>query len=161
MSNTMIKQWSKAKEKWIDLFFKVMIWIKGIDGVVDLLGSIVFALSRPSNVILFLFQKELMEDPYDQLAHYLINLTEQAHPGTRLFIVIYLAIHGLIKIGMVYALHRKSHLAYKIAAAILSVFLLYQIYRFSHTGSNILLLAILFDAIMLWLIKHEYKKLKH
>lgn len=157
----MMKYWSQKKEKWIDLFFKIMIWIKGLDGVVDILGSIVFAISRPSNVVLFLFQKELMEDPYDRLAHYLINLTENTHPGTRLFVVVYLAIHGLIKVGMVYALHRKSHLAYKIAAAILCIFLLYQIYRFSHTGSTLLLVAILFDVLMLILIKHEYKKLNH
>lgn len=142
--------------------FKISIIIKGIDGVLDVITGL-FLLFSASNFILkiipFLVRKELVEDPQDIIANYFLAVSQNILPSTKLFIIIYLIIHGLIKIGLALALSVKSFQVYKIAQIVLITFICYQIYRFSHTHSSILLITTLMDIVIAFLIQGEAKNL--
>lgn len=143
-------------------FFKLTILIKGIDGILDIIASLVLLFSASNfiaNIVPFFARKELLEDPKDVIANYLLNISQNTLPDTRLFIIIYLAIHGLIKIGLALALNGNSYRAYKISEIILIIFVGYQAYRFSHTHSLILLMFTLLDIIIIFLVHSESKKL--
>lgn len=141
--------------------FKFTILIKGIDGLIDLLTSLILLISS-GNVILksipFLTRKELIEDPQDLIANYLINIAQNFLPDTQKFIILYLAIHGLIKMGIALALNTNNYRAYKISGTVLALFIIYQFYRFTHTHSLTLLFFSFFDIFILILIYFESKK---
>ena len=146
----------------LNRFLKLAIIIKGIDGILDVLTSIILFFYGSSflvKIIPFLLRKELIEDPQDLVANYLFNSTQHILPNTKLFIIIYLAIHGLIKIGLALAIRSHNIKAYKITAIILAIFICYQFYRFSHTHSSFLLLVTLFDMTILYLIYNERKNI--
>ncbi len=142
--------------------FKFTIIIKGIDGVLDIIVSAILLFFAPDSIakiIPLLVRKELIEDPKDIIANYLLNISQHILPDTFWFIVVYLTLHGLIKIGLALALNSENHRAYKIAEIILITFIGYQFYRFSHTHSNVLLLFTLVDVIIVLLIHSESKRL--
>ncbi len=144
-------------------FFKTVIIIKGIDGVLEVFASTFLLLSGANSVIEKIpsfVQKELIKDPDDMISNYLLHIFEYALPDTQLFIAIYLAIHGLIKIGLVFALNSKSYRAHEIAKIVLIIFIGYQFYRFEHTHSMLLLFFTLVDIIIVSLIHSEEQRLR-
>jgi uncharacterized membrane protein len=155
---------NKKYKLFLHRFFKITVIIKGIDGVLDVFASLVLFFSTSgfiANIIPFLFRKELIEDPKDVIVNYLLNISQNMLPDTRLFIIIYLAVHGLIKISLALALNSDNYRAFKISELVLILFVSYQAYRFCHTYSIILLIVTLLDIIIIFLIHFESKKLSH
>src|SRR3712207_6850015 len=56
----------------------------------------------------------------------------------RTFAVLYLTLHGLVKLGLVVALLRELRPAYPVAIGVLTVFIGYEAYRAVRTGSSAL-----------------------
>lgn len=142
--------------------FRVTILVKGIDGLLDVLSGLFLVLigaDRRNEIIPFLVRGELVEDPNDIIANYLLNVSHHLLPDTQTFIILYLAIHGFAKIGIALSLWGKNVKLYKLAGALLAVFIIYQLYRLSHTHSVILLVTTLFDAVILFLLQREYRAL--
>src|SRR5689334_11979005 len=102
---------SKGPKTTTEKLFDVAITIKGIDGGVQIIGAIVLALV-PTAVITHLANaivtRDLLGDQEGTLAHHLTKAAADfAGGGTRTFALIYLLLHGLIKVGLVLALLRK------------------------------------------------------
>jgi len=154
------------KEKYkifLHKFFEFSLIVKGLDGVLDLVfGSVLlFSATNPiAKAMPFLFRQELIEDPADRIANWLVGASENIAPATATFIALYLVIHGLVKISLALALLSKHYRLYQIAGVVLGIFISYQIYRFAHTHSIALLLITIYDIIILSLIYPEAKKLK-
>ncbi|MGH9435773.1 MAG: DUF2127 domain-containing protein, partial [Terriglobia bacterium] len=56
-----------------ELFFRVTVWLKGLDAILEIVGGIGLLLVSPAvilRVVAFLTQDELAEDPRDLVAHY-------------------------------------------------------------------------------------------
>jgi uncharacterized membrane protein len=68
--------------------------------------------------------------------------------------------HGVVKIGLVWALFRKYLWAYPIARVAFGLFLAYQVYRYSHTHSVWLLALSILDIFVIVLTWLEYKRLR-
>ncbi len=144
-------------------FFRVSVIIKGVDGVLDLVSSwfLFFSATNPiATALPFLFRRELLEDPEDFIANWLIGASQKVLPETLTFIAVYLLIHGLVKISLALALLSKHYRVYQVAGIVLAAFIGYQIYRFTHTHSLALLLVTIYDVIILSLIYPEAKNLK-
>lgn len=140
--------------------FALGIWLKGIDGVLEIVGAALFFLFSPvilNQFVITLTQHELVEDPHDRIATALRQLTAQLSLNTQLFAALYLLAHGFIKIGLVIGLWRGKHWAYPAAMTFLGLFIAYQCYRLSYQFSVGLLLLTLFDVIMVGLTWHEYR----
>lgn len=144
-------------------FFEFSLIIKGLDGILDLIfGSVLlFSATNPiAKALPFLFRRELIEDPADRLANWLVGASQNITHDTATFIALYLLIHGLVKISLTLALLSKHYRLYQIAGVVLLIFISYQIYRFAHTHSIALLLVTIYDIIILSLIYPEAKNLK-
>ena len=143
----------------LDQTFEVGIILKGLDGVLEVIGGLLLLVVSPATidrVVTSLTQHELSEDPHDVLATHLLRT---AHGLTAvLFGAVYLLAHGLVKVILVTALLKNQLWAYPWTIAFLGVFIIYQLYRLSFQPSVGLTALTIFDAVIAWLIYREYRK---
>jgi uncharacterized membrane protein len=145
----------------LHIFFRVMIFFKGIDGIVETLGGIVLASVSSqaiTNFVYSLFGSELLE-PDDFLTHYLVRLLTHLSVSTHTFAVVFLLGHGLVKFGLATCIWFNKLWAYPLAGVILSLFVIYQVIRFGSTHSVLLLLITAVDIIIIAMLRPEYKQL--
>lgn len=144
----------------LDTTFNVTLILKGLDGVLELLGGVLLLVIAPATIDHFarwLTQHELSQDPHDFLARHLLHVTANLHK-TQLFGALYLLFHGAAKVVMVAGLWRREHWAYPVAFVFLGGFAVYQIYRMTFAPSIGLALLTVFDVFMLWLTWREYRR---
>lgn len=146
----------------ISVLFKVSVISKGIDGVLEIIGAALLLFLSPADihgVVLALTQHELSEDPQDLIARYLTRSTLDLAVGTKVFAATYLIWHGVVKLVLITALLWKRRWAYPAAIAAFGLFLLYQLYRYSHTASSELLFLSALDIVIIVLTYLEYRRL--
>jgi uncharacterized membrane protein len=143
--------------------FAASVLIKGMDGVLETIGGILFMFVDPkalSSLVISFTTHELSEDPDNWFATTLRHLVHNLSSDTKLFVSVYLVAHGLIKIFLVAGLLREKLWAYPAALWFLGIFLLYQFYQFSHTHSLGLLALSAFDLFVASLVWLEYRSRK-
>ena len=147
----------------IHVLFNVGVIAKGIDGVLEIVGGVLLFLVSPGRiytVMQVLTQHELSEDPRDLIASWLRNSAHHLTASITLFAAVYLLWHGAVKVGLVAALLLRRRWAYPAAIVAFSVFLAYQLYRYTHTHSPALLALSVMDILVIILTWLEYRQLK-
>ncbi len=148
----------------LDRLYRIGLWIKGIDGILEIVGGLVLLLvSQPKlgQFVTFLTQRELAEDPRDWIAGHLRDAVNQLSPNTKLFASMDLLIHGVVKLCLIVALLRAWPWSYRPAIAVLLVFIGYQVYQLSLHFSLALLLVSLLDAAIVLLVWREYRQVSY
>lgn len=154
---------SKMSQQQVHRLFAAGVLIKGVDGVLETIGGILFMFVSPkalNSLVIFLTAHELSEDPDDWFAASLRSAVHNLSSDTKLFVSVYLVAHGLVKVFLVAGLLRKKLWAYPAALWFLAIFILYQLYRFSHTHSLGLLALSAFDLFVAALVWLEYRSQK-
>jgi len=149
------------ERKWHE-FFELGILVKGIDGILQLIGgaALLFVSSADINTIaLFFIRGELSEDPKDFLANLFLNAT-QSVIRMQTFAGILLIVHGAVKIFLVAGLVRNKLWAYPASIMIFGGFVLYQFYQLSTGYSLFLWIVTIIDILVIALIVHEYRHKK-
>jgi len=150
------------KSKIWQILFLVGVFFKGLDGVLETLGGLIFLFLRHGALEKFariVFKGELAEEPHDIIANYLINLAAHTSRDTEFFAAIFLLVHGIIKILIVTGLYLRKLWIYPLAEFVLGLFVIYQLYRFSHTFSVLLIFLTIVDIFIIFLIYTEHKRL--
>jgi uncharacterized membrane protein len=145
----------------LDRTFRISISLKGLDGLLEIIGGIVLLFVAPATLQHWaraLTAHELAEDPHDFVATHLLHSASQLSRATTLFGAIYLLSHGIAKVVLVVALLRGQLWAYPWLIALLGVFIVYQLYRLSYGFSLGLTLLTAFDVFVVWLTVLEYRK---
>jgi uncharacterized membrane protein len=145
----------------LDRLYRIGLWIKGLDGILEIAGGLVLLLvSQPQlgQLVTFLTQRELVEDPRDWIAGHLRDAVHQLSPSTKLFASMYLLIHGVVKLCLIVALLRQWPWSYRPAIAVLLAFIAYQVYQLSLHVSLALLLVSVLDAAIVLLVWREYRQ---
>ena len=145
----------------LDRTFRISIGLKGLDGVLEIIGGLVLFFVAPATLQAWarsLTAHELAEDPHDFVATHLLHSASQLSRGTTLFGALYLLSHGIAKVVLVVALLRNQLWAYPWMIALLGVFIVYQIYRLSYRFTVGLTLLTLFDLFVVSLTVLEYKR---
>jgi len=145
----------------IHKIFRASILLKGAYSLIELIAGLILLVVSSNTIVSTvrsIFQHELLEDPHDLFANYLINFFSSF--SLKLFIAWYLIIHGVIKLGLISALWRKKIKAYPIAIGIFIIFLIYQIYKYILTPSIILIILSVLDVLIIILIYIEYGHIK-
>jgi uncharacterized membrane protein len=153
----------QRKSQIIHVLFNLGVIGKGIDGVLEIVGGVLLFFVSPDSIhslIQVLTQHELSQDPRDQIANYLLNSTHHLTKGVMIFAAAYLLWHGAVKVGLVVALLLKRRWAYPAAIVAFSLFLVYQLYRYTHTHSPALLALSIVDVFVIILTWIEYERLK-
>jgi uncharacterized membrane protein len=145
----------------LDKTFKIGLVLKGLDGVLEVIGGILLLFLSPdaiAHLVRMLTAHELSEDPHDLVARYLLHTTAHLNHGTTLFGAIYLLSHGLAKIVLVALVLRGKLWAYPWLIGLLLVFIAYQLYEiiFVHFSAGLTALTV-FDAFLVWLTWREYR----
>jgi uncharacterized membrane protein len=147
----------------IHLLFKIGVWSKAIDGSLELItGAALLFTSAASlrNLVGWLTQGELQEDPTDFFANHLVDFFHRLSISTKHFASVYLLVYGITKIGLAAGLLRGKLWAYPTALTVLGIFLYYQAYRFSHNHSVGLGLVSVLDLIIIVLVWRDYQYTK-
>jgi uncharacterized membrane protein len=155
---------ARERERLIHVFFAIGVIGKGIDGVLEIVGgALLFVVNRLQihNLVRILTQHELSEDPHDIVASYLLNTTQHLTAGTQAFGAIYLLWHGVVKVALVAGLLLKRLWAYPAAIVAFVLFLVYQLYRYSHTHSPELVVLSIVDVLIIVLTWLEYTRLRN
>lgn len=153
----------KRTEKfdWWDRLFTIGIVVKGLDGVLELVGGVLLLFVAPArirDIAVLITQPELTEDPNDFIAtHILHSATGLSHPVV-LFAALYLLAHGMVKVVLVTGLLLNQLWAYPWMIAVLGLFILYQLYQLVVAPSAGLVALTVFDALIVFLTWHEYQR---
>ena len=148
----------------LDQAFVVGIVLKGLDGVLEVVGGLLLIVVSPSTIdrlIRTITQHELSEDPHDFLGTHLLHAAGGLTGASLRFGAAYLLLHGVVKIVLVAALLRNKLWAYPWMIAFLLAFIAYQLYRMTLAPSIGLAALTVFDAIVTWLTMREYNKQRH
>lgn len=140
--------------------FQISVLLKGAHALIECIGGLMLALISTDTIVSLvrqLTQEELIEDPHDFLAGHLLALASNFSVSTQHFYAFYLLSHGLVKLALVAGLLANKLWAYPASLVALSLFIVYQLYRFSYTHSAGLIVLTVFDLFVMVLIWHEYR----
>ncbi|TDW29806.1 DUF2127 domain-containing protein [Cryobacterium psychrophilum] len=143
----------------LDRTFRVSLILKGLDGVLELIGGVLLLVVAPEQlgaITRLLTQHEISEDPHDVIANSLLNLTADLSVSATLFGAAYLLLHGLVKVVLVWAVLRDQLWAYPWMIGFLLVFIAYQSYQIATAPSWGMILLTAFDIFIVWLTWREY-----
>lgn len=155
----MIAQVRSPSNGTLDRLYRLGLWIKGIDGVLEMAGGLFLLFvsqTRLGQLVTFLTQRELTEDRRDWIASHLRDAVSQLSPNTKLFASTYLLGHGVIKVFLMVGLLRDWPWSYRPAIAFLLAFVAYAVYRMSLNFSFPLLFVAVMDSIIALLVWREY-----
>jgi uncharacterized membrane protein len=148
--------------RWRHRLFQVAVVVKGIDGVLDVLGAVLLLAFGPvgvGGVTRFLTQHELGEDPGDLLAGLLVRHTQGISVATVHFAAAYLSVHGLIKIWLASTLIRDRRGVFPVALVVMGLFVAYELLRLHYYPSGALAFLTALDVMIIVLVWFEYRAL--
>jgi len=150
-----------GKRSLLDRIFEISISLKGLDGLLEIVGGILLLLLSPAqltSIIMLLTQHELSQDPHDFIATHLLTYAHTLSASVIMFAAAYLLAHGIVKIVLVVALLKEQLWAYPWTIGFLVIFILYQVYRIILHVSVWLIALTLFDCFIVLLTVLEYRK---
>src|SRR5215831_12571592 len=101
---------ASSEETALDRTFRISVALKGLDGILEVIGGIVLLFIPPATLQSWaksLTAHELAQDPHDFIARHLLHSASQLSHDTVLFGAIYLLTHGIAKIVLVVAVLRE------------------------------------------------------
>jgi uncharacterized membrane protein len=145
---------------WHDLF-EAGVFLKALNSVWETLAGI-FLLTSLHNwltrVFVIFSSSELLGDRDDFFFNYAHRHMANFTDHTRIFVGVYLLFHGIMNAFLSYNLYKSRLWAYPVSMAFTSLFLVYQLYRLSHTHSLLLLVVSVLDIAFVILTWHEYQR---
>ncbi len=150
-------------ETFVHQSFRIGILLKGLDGVLEIMGGLILTAVSPETInrlLLLLIQHELSKDPRDVIANFLVRAVHDLSLTSKTFAVIYLLSHGVVKVFVVASLLKNRLWAYPVAILFFIAFTLYQVYRYSLSHSIWMLALTIFDIVVIFLTWAEYRNVK-
>ncbi|HUO01959.1 MAG TPA: DUF2127 domain-containing protein [Rhizomicrobium sp.] len=137
------------------------ILIKGFDGAVETLAGLVIALTGPERIYEWVFRltaPELGGGQHHPALHAIRSGAAKLASGPHHFVILYLLVHGLLKLGIALALLKgTARWVFPVTSLILTGFIAYMSWRLSLRWSDWLLGAALFDLFTLGLVLNEWR----
>ncbi|SNS99050.1 Uncharacterized membrane protein [Geodermatophilus saharensis] len=146
-----------------DRLLRAALYVKGLDGAVELLAGgalLVVGARELGGVTRAVVAHHLLGSPDGALAERFAAGEAHLVGSDRTFAVVYLVLHGLVKLGLVVALLREVLPAYPVAVAVLGVFCAYEAHGAVTRGSWSLGVAAVLDLAIVVLVLREYRRLR-
>ncbi|HKR70782.1 MAG TPA: DUF2127 domain-containing protein [Streptosporangiaceae bacterium] len=152
---------AQTEPKGLHWTFEIGLILKGLDGILEVIGGILLAVVSPQAISHFVHNitaHELSEDPHDLIARSLLHATGHLSGSSTTFGAIYLLSHGAAKVVLVALVLKRKLWAYPWLIVLLIAFIIYQIYRLTavHFSWGLTALTV-FDAALVWLTWREYQ----
>jgi len=150
------------ESKTIHSLFRLSIALKFANGALEIIAAILLLSISPqfiNKLVTIFLTPELVEEPNDFIANALLHGIQSLSSGVKTFLIIYLLIHGIVKIGLVISLWKQKLWAYPLAAVFLGLFTVYQTYLAINLHSLFQLILTVIDILILILLKFEYNRI--
>ena len=150
-------------EERLHRFFEITLLLKALFAageIVAAIGVYVVPLDLVADFVGAITSAELTAHPHDPVAAHLAEWAQNLSVGTKHFVAFYLLSHGTVKLWVIIGLLRERLWYYPVALVIFTLFVLYQIYRYTLTHSVSLILITVIDLVVIWLTLHEYRYLR-
>jgi uncharacterized membrane protein len=151
---------ARREGKRLDQAFRLALWLKGLDGVLEVVGSVALLFVAPASLdhlARWATAHELAQDPHDVVARYLLDSASQLSRSKTLYGAVYLLDHGAAKLTLVAALLRDRLWAYPWMIGLLVMFIAYQLYRLDRQPTWGLVALTVFDVFVVALTVREYQ----
>lgn len=148
------------KERRFRWAFDIGVWLKGVDGALEVLaGALLLLVSKDQIVhaVRWLIGTDLIEDPNGFIANHMRHAAANLSVHAHYFAGLYLAGHGVIKIGLVIGLLRDKRWSYPAAVVFLLLFIGYQAYRLTQAPTLLLGALTVVDTVVIMLIIREWR----
>jgi uncharacterized membrane protein len=145
----------------LDKFFEVSVLLKALDGMLEVIGGLLLLIIRPEHIVGWardLTVSELKEDPHDFIANHIVHWANSYTKQVAIFAAVYLLLHGVIKVVLVFEVLRNHLWAYLALVIVTFVFVIYQVARIIEKPTLSFVLLTLFDVIVIGLTTREYRK---
>lgn len=150
-------------EQNVHVVFELSLLLKAILALMEIFAGVLTYFVTPQfllNMLHRIKQVDLMESRGDVIANYLLHTAQHLSISSLHFAALYLLVHGAIKLWIIIGLWRKKQGYYPIAIVIFSLFIVYQLYRYTFTHSPLLILITILDVLVIVLTLLEYRRLK-
>ena len=140
--------------------FRLALLVKAVDGGAELVGALALLLvsgAAVQRLTADVLSHDLLGPPDGVLARHFVAGTAEFASGNRTFTVVYLGLHGLVKLALVVGLLRQWRPAYPAAIVVLGLFVGYEICRSVVTGSILLPFLAALDVAVIVLVAREYR----
>ena len=137
------------QEKRIHQIFQVTVALKGLHGLVEIVGGIALALFSTDAILRLLYHW----DKHQVVARHFST-------GEHHYYVWFFLSHGALNLALAIGLLLQKLWAYPAAMVILVLFIILQMHRFSHVHDPGLVVFSLLDLIVIALAVHEYRLLR-
>ncbi len=151
---------SARTEQRIHRVFQISLLLKAAHSVIEIAaGILLFAVSTDGilRIVNLLTQEELLEDPRDRIANYLLRTARNLSVDDKSSAAFFLLSHGVVKLFLIIAVLRGKPWAYPAFMLALGGLIAYQSYQLLHVTSIGLAGLTVLDAIVLMLTWHEYR----
>jgi uncharacterized membrane protein len=134
--------------------FLLSVTLKGLHALVEVAGGIALYLFSTDAILQWLWEASRSND---WIARFARSFSRPEHE----FYAFYLVSHGILNAAVVGGLLLRRRWAYYASFAVLTLFIAYQLYRYSYTQDIGLIVLTVIDLIVLALAWTEYRAFKH
>ena len=144
------------------ILFEYSILLKGLFAVFEMISGVLLRFLPFQTITrVFLF---LTPDDADGMSgfvnRHLASWGQHLSIGSLHFAGWYLLSHGAIKLILIYGLWKKTLWMYPVSIFVFSLFVIYQMHRFTMTGAWGMVFLSVFDVFVIYLVGREYHTLK-
>jgi uncharacterized membrane protein len=148
-------EFTEREKKNIGRGFYFSILLKGIISLGEIVVGIL-ALCIPITYVVDI----LLRLPSNIIIVHAVSIMEELVSVGGIFIAVYLLSRGLVKVLLIVGMLKNQLWAYPASLTVLAIFVLYQMYQICTTHSLAIVALTVFDLIVMWFIREEYKVLK-
>ena len=134
--------------------FILSVVLKGLHAAIELAGGIALYLFSTNVILAWLWEAGRSSDWIARFAH-------GFSPPEHEFSAFYLVSHGIINGTIVAGLLLGKRWSYHATFVVLTLFIAYQLYRYSYTHDIGLIAITIIDLIVMTLAWNEYRLFKH
>ena len=149
----------KNKEELLDVSFNTMLLGKSIFAFVEFISGLLL-IFVPLDLIKATIHHLALAISLSPFSTMITNAGERLTNDATLFAIVYLLLHGALKLVTLALLWKKILWSYPLSILLLVGFILYQIFEFFNHGSISMLVLCAVDVLMIILTLLEYRKLK-
>jgi uncharacterized membrane protein len=151
---------TKRNRSALRIAFVTAVVIKGFDGLVESAAGLAVAILGTEDIHHLVIQvtaPELDIHPESETVHLLRHGASALEHAPSRFVIVWLLVHGILKVVLAVELLRGRSWIFPVAAAVVSSFVAYMTYKLVGHYSPWLLAFALFDLVTVVLVLNEWR----
>ena len=137
------------QEKRIHQLFVITVALKGLHGLIEIVGGIALAFFSTDAILVLLYR-------WDRHAHFARHFSTGEHH----YYIWFFISHGALNLALAIGLLLQKLWAYPAAMVVLVLFIIMQMHRFVHVDDPGLIVFSLIDLLVIALAVHEFRLLR-